>query len=502
MTAPVAPQLRVLVVEDNPGDVVLLEDLLRSTGRGLTIDAADDLAGAVRRLAEATFDAVLLDLRLPDGEGVACVEAIRARADDAPIVVLTGLEDEAQAVACIAAGAQDYVVKSELRAKTILRAIDHAIARVGETRERRRADALQAHLAAIVESSSDGIVSATLEGVLMTWNAGAARIFGYAPEEAIGRRVTDIIRPPDTIDEAATEQRIARVREAADRDAQELVRLRKDGTQIVLSSVACPLRRPDGSAFGVAAILRDVTESRRRDEELRTRNAELEVRASQMRALTARMLTVREEERTRISREVHDELGQLLTGIKMDLRWIGRRIVPGLAPAAVQEVSARLTEVDALVNRTIETVQRIAVELRPSVLDALGLPAALRDEARRFGRRTGNIVELDVEVAAPPTDIATTLFRVAQELLTNVARHASASRVHIRLDETAAGWRLTVADDGVGVRDDPTGKPTSLGLLGIQERLNAVGGSFQLTSERGGGTVAIAQVPLRELPSP
>ena len=151
---------------------------------------------------------------------------------------------------------------------------------------------------------------------------------------------------------------------------------------------------------------------------------------------------------------------------------------------------------DALIDRTIESVQRIAIELRPSVLDALGLSAAIRDEARRFEQRTGISAETTVdEVVAPPDGVSTALFRVCQELLTNVARHAHATRVQIGLEEGDTGWTLRVADDGVGLHPNAARRPTSLGLLGIQERIAALGGKFDLISDRGRGTVASIEIP-------
>lgn len=172
---------RILLIEDNPGDVELVSALLDATGPDDELVHAPDLAAAGNVLASKTFDVILLDLRLPDGEGVDCVQAVRTRSGDIPIVVLTGMEDEALALACISAGAQDYIAKSEMRMQTLRRTIDYAVARVGELRERHRADELQAHLAAIVESSNDAIVSGTLDGIVATWNHGASASSGTRP---------------------------------------------------------------------------------------------------------------------------------------------------------------------------------------------------------------------------------------------------------------------------------------------------------------------------------
>jgi two-component system sensor histidine kinase UhpB len=224
------------------------------------------------------------------------------------------------------------------------------------------------------------------------------------------------------------------------------------------------------------------------------RNEELRNREQQMRALTARLNAVREEERTRISREVHDELGQLLTGIKMDLRWMGRRLAtPGQGDAG--PLMGRLTQAEQLVDSTIESVQRIALELRPSALDTLGLGPALRDEARRFeshcGVRATVVVDAELRIDAV---LATGLFRIFQELLTNVARHAQASSVRIELFEDAADLVLRVEDNGIGIGDASQLRAGGLGLVGVQERASEFGGTFEIEGRLGAGTVATVRV--------
>jgi two-component system sensor histidine kinase UhpB len=492
----------VLLVEDNPGDADLVLDLM-ARGRGnpaYRLVHTPTLAGALAQLGQQPVDAVLLDLHLPDGSGVHCVRALREVARELPIVVLTGHDGDELALQCIAAGAQDYLPKQGLHETALRRAIGHAVARTQEGVERRRADALQERLAAIVEGSHDAIVSCTVDGTITSWNHGAEQIFGHCAAEAIGRRVREIIRDPDAAGSEEFERRLFQTRKGAGpTGVEEVRRLRKDGRLVTLSVVSSALRDASGAVTGVAAICRDITESRRRDDELRRLVAAQAERERRMRALTARLNTLREEERTRISREVHDGLGQLLTGLKMDIRWMTRRLAAGAPPAALAQ---RLAETEVLVDQTIETVQRIAVELRPSALDALGLPAAIRDEARRFEARTGVrcVVQVEQAEAGPevaPT-VATALFRILQELLTNVARHAEASTLCISLGHEQGLCVLQVSDDGVGIGAQGEGASQaggSLGLLGMAERAAAVGGTLSLARHPAGGTVATVKVP-------
>ena len=503
VTVPVSTGHVILLVEDNPGDADLIRDQLADhRERPDLLHHAPDLAEAGRWLQAHAADAVLLDLRLPDGFGVGCIEAIRASAPDVPIVVLTGIDDERLALSCIAAGAQDYLAKHELRPQHLRRAIGYAIARSREAAERGRADGLQRRLAAIVESSSDAIVSTALDGTITSWNAGAERIFGYASDEAIGQPVHDVIRLAAT--DVTTEGLALRTAEC-EKGTVEVARQRRNGDVLTLSVVDCVLRDATGMIIGRAAIYRDVTGSRRRDQELRRRNDELVARERQMRALTARLHAVREEERSRMSREVHDELGQLLTGLKMDVRWVAKR----LAPDVTSPVAEKLAEAERLIDSTVITVQRIALELRPSALDALGLPAAIRDEARRFERRTGIATRFEVsDEVQPATDVATAFFRIFQELLTNVARHAGASSVHISLAGGPVAWVLVVADNGVGMPGDEfqrvlslgsgaagERRVRSLGLLGIMERAESLGGTVSVSGGAGEGTMVTVRIP-------
>lgn len=219
----------------------------------------------------------------------------------------------------------------------------------------------------------------------------------------------------------------------------------------------------------------------------------------QLRALTARAEEVREEERTGISREIHDELGQALTALKMDLAWLARRI-SGESSAPGVTLLEKIESMSQMTDNVIDRVRRISAELRPGVLDDLGLLAAIEWEAQRFEERSGAacVVTSNVGERQFERDISTAIFRIAQEALTNVARHARAAHVTIRLESSddQRTLRLEVRDDGVGIPDDAARSPTALGLLGMRERARRFGGTA--SSKRGpeGGTVVTVEVPL------
>lgn len=210
----------------------------------------------------------------------------------------------------------------------------------------------------------------------------------------------------------------------------------------------------------------------------------LEESRQQLRALLARMHRTREDERIRISREIHDELGQLLTGVKMDLSWVERKLEAAAASGDLGPVTDHVVSASELTDSTIAAVQRIAAELRPSALDRLGLDAALTEELRRFEWRSSVRATLHVSESFPqlPQEIADEVFYICREALTNVARHADAANVEIRLGGNRVAATVEVADDGAGIDDNKVTAALSLGLLGMRER--ALQARFEIRIER------------------
>jgi len=216
------------------------------------------------------------------------------------------------------------------------------------------------------------------------------------------------------------------------------------------------------------------------------------VSREQLRALASRLQKVREEERTEVSREIHDELGQALTGLKLDIAWMKSRLPRD------HEMMNQCASVISRIDQTLTAVRRIATALRPSVLDQLGLAAALEWQGQEFRSRTGIDVEMDVATdgGAIPDDIGSSVFRILQESLTNVARHAKAKRVRIRLEQTTSLLSLEVSDDGIGAPNKCLDGTKSLGVVGMRERALACGGDFSIVGIPGRGTTVSLHVPL------
>jgi signal transduction histidine kinase len=249
----------------------------------------------------------------------------------------------------------------------------------------------------------------------------------------------------------------------------------------------------------VATVARELNEMldahARADAEARTLNAALEESREQLQGFTAGLLLAREEERTTIAREIHDTLGQTLTALKMDVAWIRRRLSDD-TPATVDKLAAMVT----LIDDTVVTVRRIATELRPGVLDDLGLVAAVEWQAQEFEHRTGIHCVLCASVDDGALDplMSTAVFRIFQESLTNVARHSRASHVAVTLEHVDSDLVLEVRDDGIGIGAADTSSVRSIGLVGMRERAQLVGGGFSISGAAGAGTTVRVRVPWRQ----
>lgn len=234
-----------------------------------------------------------------------------------------------------------------------------------------------------------------------------------------------------------------------------------------------------------AALHQEIAEHKRTEQRLRTSEENL-------RALAARLQSVREEEELRIAREVHDGLGQALTGLKMDLTWLVGKLHADQKPLA-----KKIESMFQLIDETIGSVRKIASGLRPELLDEAGLAAAIGWHARDFQQRTGIrcIVDAPPEANGLDAERSTAVFRVFQEVLTNVARHAHATRVDVSLRSGEAGFTLEVRDNGKGIAPAALHDPKSLGLLGMRERVLPFAGNIEIDASPGKGTRVVVSVP-------
>jgi signal transduction histidine kinase len=219
---------------------------------------------------------------------------------------------------------------------------------------------------------------------------------------------------------------------------------------------------------------------------------ELKESRQKLRNLSAHLQSIREEERINIARDIHDELGQALTALKMDLSWLARKY------RGHESLFEKTTSMLKIIDMTIQTVRRIITELRPSVLDDLGLTAAIEWQAKEFQNRSRIKCELTInpEEIALDRNRSTAIFRIFQETLTNVARHASATNIHVSMEKKGNRLMLEVRDNGKGITEDRVMDPKSLGLMGMRERALFLGGDLQISGITGKGTTVTVIIPV------
>ncbi len=309
--------------------------------------------------------------------------------------------------------------------------------------------------------------------------------FGWTPEELIGKSVTIFYRTEKESEEIARYFYTTLKRQRT--FVNEFNCRHKNGRDIL-----CRMR---AARIGDRLVERrivityeDITQKKRAEKELK-RSRE------QLRNLSLHLQSVREKESARIAREIHDELGQSLTALQMDVSWLG-----GQLPENCIHLREKTTRMEGLVNSTIDSVHRIISELRPILLDDLGLTAAIEWQAEEFESRTGIVCDIyaDCRDNLISTDLATTLFRIFQEALTNITRHAGASKVMVRLTRNGKAICLDIADNGKGITRNQIDNSRSFGIIGMRERVNLMGGSVSITGKRNQGTRVTIAIPVEE----
>lgn len=350
---------------------------------------------------------------------------------------------------------------------------------------RRESDQQLRHM---VQSVSDAILTVNAEKRIVLFNSAAEKMFGVAAEQAIGKELAELLAHC-----LLQPQLLALVRYIDEGLRPPVGQARLGIIELQSAERQLPVELSlTTTSFGgellLTAVFRDLTERQRAERELLESNRQLQ-------ELSASLQNVREEERARIARELHDELGQSLTGMRMEVSWLGGRLQAG-QQVLIDKVAAIKGQID----QTIASVRRISSELRPLVLDDLGFAAAAGWYVNQFAARTGLTVRLDLPADDPEQGgaVATALFRVLQESLTNVARHARASEVAVRLRRQDEQWQLSIADNGLGLTADAS-KRGGFGLVGMRERVQILGGRLTISSVPNEGTTIEVVIPCEKI---
>jgi PAS domain S-box-containing protein len=333
----------------------------------------------------------------------------------------------------------------------------------------------QERFESVALATTEAIWDWSLETNAVWWSEGIQKLFGYRPED-VSTKVEWWLERLHPDDKDRVMRTIRRATDSGGRTWAGYYRFRRhDGSYASVLDHGYILQNSEGKPTRVVGGIRDITERRKAEEALKNSRR-------QLRALSARLQSAREEERSSVAREIHDELGQLLTALKLNLDWLERKIGEREHDPSLNPLLDRAVECGEMIESAIHTVQRISTELRPGALDHLGLAAALQQEAHRFEKRSGVTCELLLppDPLGLPREVATAIFRIFQEALTNVARHAQATTVRVSLEATGQWVALKVEDNGRGIRPDTVADARSLGLLGMRERASGLGGEVAI----------------------
>ena len=338
-----------------------------------------------------------------------------------------------------------------------------------------------------INSVMDAIVAVNKDHEIVLFNPAAERMFGISSKQAMNQPLQNLI--PERLREPHT-QHLHRFRDQPQRLPHtnphiKIIGLRADGVEFPIESAIS--RTLVNGQVQFTTVLRDVTEQRQAEASLQEMN-------QQLRTLSATLQSVREKERGRISRELHDDLGQQLTGLKLDLSWLGSRIKDGRG-AEVKEIDAMRQQLDG----AIASVRRISSELRPPILDDLGFVEAVTWHVAELSKRSGLSITLNMPAGnlVRNEDVVIALYRIVQEALTNIVRHAQAEHAQISLLKDGEDLVLQIDDDGCGLKPGPN--PGGIGMLSMRERATELGGQFTVKGSDSRGFHLEVRLPMSAL---
>jgi len=611
----------ILIVDDQEDNITLLEQILRDAGY-VSIASTTDPHRVCQLYRQHRYALILLDLHMPDLDGFAVLEGLKAVETDGylPVLVITAQPDHM--LRALKAGAKDFISRPFDPAEVLVRVHNMLELRMLHLEARRRTEQVEARgerairvselkYRQLFEAAKDGILILDFDtGRINDANPFLIELLGFSKSEMVGKTVGELSPSADLESNKVMLERlqkhgyvryedlplqtrdgrkiavefVSHMYQAGDRKviqcnirditerrrAQEALRqseqrlrlffdsapaaiaifdarmcylsaskrwqqvfqltgdltgvsyyatfpemperwkqvhqrclagaverseedrfLRADGTVTWLKWEAHPWLADGQAVGGIIILCEDITQRKQAEEQMRASR-------EQLRALAARIQAAREEERTHVAREIHDVLAQELTGLQMDAAWLSRRLAEPCATWKQKVLQEKIGAIIDLTDRASQSVQRIAAELRPVVLDSLGLCAATKWVAVGFQKRT----KIRCKVSVPSQgltmdqDRSTALFRILQESLTNVARHAHATKVEIHLWQEADEVILTVRDNGCGVQSGAMKDPHSMGLLGMRERASMLDGRCSISAHAQGGTIVLVRLPI------
>jgi two-component system, NarL family, sensor histidine kinase UhpB len=479
------PKLHILLVEDSPDDAELLKQTLLQAGLKSTLYRVDSAAAMTEALAQRSWDIVISDYNLPGFSGTEALQLLRAQSAYIPFIMASGRIGEEEAVALLKSGADDYVMKDKLArlAPAVERSLREAQNRLESRRAQLALSESEARFKAIV-SNMPGMVFRLQIGdgkaPSFTYVSDGCQALFDLPAQTLQQNAQaffDRILPEDLPSLNASMRTAFRRRTNWNWEGR--VRI-ADNNGVRWVDLRSRSRLLNDACMCWEGIISNITQTKTADIEIRRSRADLS-------RLSAHVETVKEQERSRIAREIHDELGGTLTATKIMLLRLGN----GLAPDAAEALH-RLHSTEALLDSAMEITRRIATELRPGILD-LGIVAAIEWQAAEFEKRMDMTCAVTCAYKEIPLDseVSITVFRTFQEALTNIAKHAGATRVEVELEARDNSVVLQVHDNGCGIAEENLAKPQAFGILGIRERARTLGGEAGVRRTRSGTAVTL-----------
>jgi PAS domain S-box-containing protein len=473
----------ILVVED---EHIVAKDIRQELQRlGYIVpDVVSSGEDAIEKSGELHPDLVLMDIMLKGKiDGIKAAEKIRVRFD-IPVVFLTAYADEDTLNRAKITEPFGYLLKPfdsrDMHITIEMALYKHRIdSRLRES---------QQWLSTLLTSIGDAVIATDNTGAISFMNQISEKLTGWSSESAMGKELTRVFNTinGDTGLPLESPAKTVLLSNIATCFSKNCLLHSKEGLKIPIEFKATSMVNNKGNVLGVVLVFHDVSESKLAEETIR--RAE-----EQQRLLSERLVKMQEEERLRIARELHDDLGQSLTALRMDVTWLQNLLKEGM------EIHTRLRQMVEVSDTLIDTVRSISYELRPSVLDDLGLVNAIESYAHQFEVRSNIACMVDLGQLDDPIskEVALAAYRIYQEALTNVARHSQADEVSINLRQEDNEFVLEVQDNGKGFYPDTLSSKTSMGLLGMKARARMVGGWLEIKSKKAKGTVVIARFPFQ-----
>lgn len=483
--------LDLLVIEDSEDDAFLLVDSFRRAGHEVRFERVDTGEATRQALQAGSWDAILSDHNMPGFNALEALAIMQEIGLDLPFIIVSGVIEEETAIAAMRAGAHDYLTKDRL--DRLVPAVEREMREARNRAERHAAlDTIkenEARFRALV-SNIPGMAFQLLrarDGKLgfVHVSEGATALLGHPPGA--------LRNAPHLFFEGIRQEDRAAFEAALAHSASELAQMHwdgrigcADGSEKWISLRAAPRRLADGEVQW-EGIATDITRNKQTENELRASRAQLAELSSHLEA-------AKEEERERIARDIHDELGGNLVAIKIETSLLDSRL-----PSDPLLLRKRVRAIEGLIDEAISTAGRVARELRPGILKDFGLAAAIECQADDFSQRVGlgcDTSGISHEVD-PEEKTSLALFRIFQETLTNIVKHAQATQVSVHLSAHGGDMTLEIADNGRGISSEDMNKPRSFGLRGIRERMSGLGGSLELTRNTPQGTRVILRAPYK-----